>query len=298
MSSFLVTGGASFIGRHLTEALVRANHEVTLVVRNASPGRRSWSQNLGVAMEEIDLSTRDSLKRMPPHEFVVHAAARSIVGQAGGASLVRDNVQASRYVANWAKQSRATALVGLSSMSVFGRPTGGLVNELTVSQNPSRYGISKLLGERALLEVEDSCLVTILRLPGVVGIGAHRIWLSRLLSSVLEDEPITVLNASDQFNNVVHVSDLCSLIAESPQRGSDAAGTFVLGAREPVPVRKVVETVVDVAESGSRIHEGHGGPPAFVIDDSRARRCLGYESLTTLSAISRYVREIVKLRDQ
>jgi len=73
--------------------------------------------------------------------------------------------------------------------------------------------------------------------------------------------------------------------------GQESKGTFLLAARDPIPVLKVVETVATASQSQSKILISDDGPASFVIDDSRARTLLDYESMTTIGAVTRYVRE-------
>lgn len=291
MTHFLVTGGGSFIARHLVEALVRSGHDVTATVRQPNDQLVAWSRHLGIDLKQIDLAIPGALRKLAPHEIVVHAAARSVLGTDGDAGFTRDNVIASQELAAWARQGNCDSLIGLSSVSVYGQPVQGHVNESTPSGDLDEYGRTKLLGEQAIREVADVCRVVTLRLPGVVGRGAHRIWLSRLLRDALVGEPLSVRKPLSDFNNVLHVSDLCGLIARFPMLGQESKGTFLLAARDPIPVLKVVETVATASQSQSKILISDDGPASFVIDDSRARTLLDYESMTTIGAVTRYVRE-------
>ena len=48
-----------------------------------------------------------------------------------------------------------------------------------------------------------------LRLPGVVGPGAHRNWLSSVAAKLVRGETIGAFHLDQPFNNAAHVADIC-----------------------------------------------------------------------------------------
>lgn len=291
MVTFLVTGGTSFIGKAVVSDLVMQGFGVGVVVRSIDSKHLAALYRAGVRVHFGDLSDPRTTQVLPRYDVTIHASGTSAVGGSTTQVFIRDNVIASAHVARYARQNDCSVLVGLSSISVYGRRTGGVVSQMSTIQRPDAYGQSKLMGEHELLGSARACPVVILRLPGVVGLGAHRIWLSRILELARRGEVISVRNLDSAFNNVVHISDLTKLLARAPHFTTSTTGCYPLASTDPLPVRNVVQGVIDSCHSTSTIVEVPSGEPSFTIDDLAARVKIGYTSLATIEAVSRYVRE-------
>ena len=76
MSHYLVTGGAGFIGSHLSEELVRRGHRVR-VLDNLSTGKRRNLEHIpGVELLEGDLADPDACRRaVQGIDYVLHQGA-------------------------------------------------------------------------------------------------------------------------------------------------------------------------------------------------------------------------------
>src|SRR5580693_21577 len=76
MASYLVTGGAGFIGSHLAEELVRRGHRVRVVDSLITGKRRNLDHIEGVEFLEGDLASSDVAGRaVEGMEYVLHQAA-------------------------------------------------------------------------------------------------------------------------------------------------------------------------------------------------------------------------------
>src|SRR4029079_2622706 len=76
MASYLVTGGAGFIGSHLTEELVRRGHTVRVVDSLITGKRRNLDHIPGVEFVEGDLADpATAVKVVAGIEYVLHQAA-------------------------------------------------------------------------------------------------------------------------------------------------------------------------------------------------------------------------------
>src|SRR4029077_1401220 len=76
MSSYLVTGGAGFIGSHLTEELVRRGHRVRVADSFITGKRRNLEHIPGVEILEGDLADMNAAVRaVNGMEYVLHQAA-------------------------------------------------------------------------------------------------------------------------------------------------------------------------------------------------------------------------------
>ena len=151
MSSYLVTGGAGFIGSHLAEALVARGHTVR-VVDNLAGGKRSNLAHLsGVEFLEGDLADMASAEQaVRGMDYVLHQAAIPSVPRSVNDPVTsnRANVTATVNILVAARDARVRRLVYAGSSSAYGNaPT--LPKREDMPSNPlSPYALQKVVGEQ------------------------------------------------------------------------------------------------------------------------------------------------------
>ncbi len=151
MSKFLVTGGAGFIGSHITEALVKRGHYVR-VLDNFSSGKM---QNIKPLEKKIDLLKGDicsyatCLKATQGIDFVLHQAALRSVPK----SMVdphaynRVNIDGTLNMLEACRKNKVKRFVFASSSSVYGEVDKYPQQESFVPGPISPYALSKQAGE-------------------------------------------------------------------------------------------------------------------------------------------------------
>lgn len=151
MSRFLVTGGAGFIGSHITEELARRKHLVR-VLDNFSSGKKENLKNLAGKVEIMRGDIRDRstcLRAAKGIDHVLHQAAlrsvpRSLVDPA---SYNEVNVGGTLNMLEAAKANKVRSFVFASSSSIYGDVTVFPEKEDALSRLISPYALSKLAGE-------------------------------------------------------------------------------------------------------------------------------------------------------
>lgn len=149
MSRYLVTGGAGFIGSHLTVALVRAGHQVR-ILDDFSTGNLA---NLhGVASEVLGGDVRDSViaaRAVDGMDGVFHLAALGSVSRSlkDPEATLSVNVGGTESVLTAARTARVARVVYASSSSVYGAAGGDRRCESDEPRPLSPYAQSKLAGE-------------------------------------------------------------------------------------------------------------------------------------------------------
>lgn len=151
MSSYLVTGGAGFIGSNIIEALVEKGEEVK-VIDNFVSGKR---ENLSPFLDKIELIEGDIrnlplLKKVTPGvDYILHQAAlRSVPKSVGDpVSYNEVNVSGTLNVLLAAKEAKVKRLVYASSSSIYGDTETFPEKETHLPLPISPYAASKLAGE-------------------------------------------------------------------------------------------------------------------------------------------------------
>ena len=153
MSKYLVTGGAGFIGSHLSEELVRRGHTVR-VADSLITGKRSNLDHIpGVEFLEGDLADQAFAKKaVEGMEYVLHQAAIPSVPRSVKDPITsnRANVDATLNVLVAARDAGVKRLVFAGSSSAYGN-TPTLPKHEEMPTNPlSPYALQKVVGEQYL----------------------------------------------------------------------------------------------------------------------------------------------------
>lgn len=292
MKHVLVTGAAGMSGAAVVDALLGRGWRVTAFV-GRSAGRMSGRPRGGEALTVLsaDLAS-DPLPTMEL-DAVVHAAARSPGPGVGTDDLIRDNVLGTRNLIAHAGASGATTVVFFSSLSLYGRLDGPVVDETTPRVDPDVYGTTKFLGEGMVADMAGGRRRGLsLRLPGILGPGATRNWLSGVLAAARAGRPIHIFNPTAPFNNAVHVADLARLVGrllgDERWGGSDAV---TVGARGSGTVEGIVRLIIDAAGGRSILEVDPSPRPGFVVSSDRAVQLYGYDPMDIDAMVRRFVRE-------
>ena len=151
MASYLVTGGAGFIGSHLAEELLRRGHRVR-VVDSLVTGKRSNLQHIQAAeFLQGDLADAPvAAQAAAGMDYVLHQAAIPSVPRSvdDPATSNRANITATLNILIAAREAGVRRLVYAGSSSAYG-DTPTLPKREDMAPNPlSPYALQKLVGEQ------------------------------------------------------------------------------------------------------------------------------------------------------
>jgi nucleoside-diphosphate-sugar epimerase len=151
MTTFLVTGGAGFIGSNIVEALLARGDSVR-VLDNFSTG--NWENldglNGDLTIIEGDVTDLEAVRAaMQDVDYVLHEAAIASVHRSVSDPIFTDrvNVQGTLNVLWAAHEAEVRRVVYAASSSAYGETTVSQINEDLPVRPVSPYGVSKLAGE-------------------------------------------------------------------------------------------------------------------------------------------------------
>ena len=291
-SRVLVTGGAGFIGSHVSAALLQRGADVT-VYDDLSLGRAERVPP-GARLIVGDVLDPDALRRaLVGIDTVVHLAARvSIRASVGGFyEDAQVNLMGTVNLLRVLGSGAVHSLVFASSMAVYAdaeRPEA--IPETYRTEPISPYGISKLAAEKYVLMMAPLLGVRAVALryfntygPGQTYtpyVGVITIFVNRLLAG----QPPTIFGTGDQQRDFISVHDVAAATVaalDSP----DASGVFNVGTGRPTSVRTLADLLITRLAPGLRpVHEAAqpGEVRNSVADIDRARRLLGWAPTRTL----------------
>jgi UDP-glucose 4-epimerase len=310
----LVTGGAGFVGSHLSESLLAAGHQVH-IVDDLSTGsidnitHLKGHKGFGYTIDTV-FNEPLTAELIDAADVVFHLAA------AVGVKLIVErpvhtiecNVHGTEVVLRYASKKRKLVLVA-STSEVYGksihvpfREDADLVLGAT-TRHRWAYACSKMLDEfHALAYYKEKKLPAIVfRLFNTVGprqTGQYGMVLPNFVRQALANEPITVFGDGTQSRSFTYVGDvvrgLMALMVEPKAIGQ----VFNIGNVEEVTIRQLAERVRAACNSTSEIvtipyeqayDSGFEDMPRRVPDLTKINQFVGYEPRVGLDEIIRAV---------
>src|SRR3954453_20693360 len=158
MSSYLVTGGAGFIGSHLAEELTRRGNHVRVVDSFITGKRRNLAHLAGVELLEGDLADFAVAKSaVASMDYVLHQAAIPSVPRSVDDPITsnRANISATLNVLVAARDAKVKRVVYAGSSSAYGN-TPTLPKQEDMPTRPlSPYALQKLVSEQYMRMFTD-----------------------------------------------------------------------------------------------------------------------------------------------
>ena len=266
---YLVTGGAGFIGSHLSERLLADGHSV-VALDDLSTGRQPNLVRL-TGQSGFQL-VRDSVENettvatlMAACDGVFHLASavgvQLIVDEP--VRTIRTTIHGTEVVLEAANRYGRPVLI-TSSSEVYGKGTRVPFGEDDdVVMGPTRQsrwcyaygkGVDEFLG--LAYHKQFGLPVTIVRLFNTVGprqVGMYGMVLPRFVEAALKNEPLQVYGDGRQTRCFCHVSDVVDALTRLAETPAAVGGVFNLGSDEEVSIDELARRVIALAGSSSRI---------------------------------------------
>jgi UDP-glucose 4-epimerase len=304
--TWLVTGGAGYIGSHIVRALQNSGLE-PVVIDDLSTGHEDFVPRDVPFVRGTVLDGEVLLEAMQDHGVsgVIHVAGFKYAGVSVQQPLhtYEQNVAGTIALLAAMESAGIDRIVFSSSAAVYGTPEADIVTEETPKSPESPYGESKLIGEWLLRDqgVATGLRHTSLRYFNVVGSGDRELYdssphnLLPLVFTALTQGRTPRINGDDYdtpdgtcVRDYLHVTDL-ALAHVAAARRLDAAApvepAYNLGSGEGVSIRQIMAAVADVTghpftpEIGPR---RPGDPARIVASGALAARDLDWAMRHTL----------------
>ena len=265
--TWLVTGGAGYIGSHVVKALAHAGLS-TVVVDDLSSGFRNFVAPDVPFVHGSILDGELLTKTMADLDVtgVIHVAGYKYAGVSVQRPLhtYEQNVTGTAVLLAAMAENGVDRIVFSSSAAVYGAPPTELVTEDTPKDPQSPYGESKLIGEWLLRDqgVAAGLRHTSLRYFNVVGSGDPSLYdasphnLFPLVFQALKDGKTPRINGDDydtpdgtNVRDYVHVADLATSHVAAAIRldaGEPLEAAYNLGSGDGSSVGDIMRAVADV----------------------------------------------------
>lgn len=221
---FIVTGGAGFIGSHLTEQLLAENHSV-IVVDNLSTGSLQNLPN----HPQLKFLQKDILTCHPDDfpetiDGIAHLAATPSVTESWLKPLKahHNNLSATVHIIQLCQALNIPRLIFASSAAVYGNKTQLPIRESQETSPISPYGLQKLVSEQYanLFAKQVGLSFIALRFFNVFGPrqmpnSPYSGVISIFTKAMAEGLPITIYGDGQQTRDFIYVKDVAIAISQA-----------------------------------------------------------------------------------
>ena len=294
VTSYLVTGGAGFIGSHLAEELVRRGHAVRVADSLITGKRRNLDHLSGVEFLEGDLADATFAARaVSGMDYVLHQAAIPSVPRSVTDPVTsnRANIDASLNVLVAAREAGVKRLVYAGSSAAYGNaPT--LPKREDMPPNPlSPYALQKLMAEQYCqmfthLYGFETVTVRYFNVfgprqdPGSPYSGV----ISLFATALLEGRQPTIYGDGEQtrdFTYVANVVDGVLRACEAPKAAGEVINVATGGRISLNELLRVMSGFVGARVVPIYLEERAGDVKDSQADITKARELLGYTPIVS-----------------
>ena len=225
MVKILITGGAGFIGAHLTNKLSKLKKNKILVVDLLKSKGGIPYLNPRNKFIKGDITKKNVLKKIEKWkpEIIYHLAAQS--GSEGAYDNPKEdiltNALGTYLLANLAKKIKCKKFIYTSTVAVYGN-NKKYISEKSDIRPDSIYGVSKYAGELFLKQLLSNSKVKtyIFRVFNTYGPGENlnnlkKGMVSIFCSYVWQNKPIVVKGSLNRFRNFTYIDDCVEILAKS-----------------------------------------------------------------------------------
>lgn len=312
---FLITGGAGFIGSHLTEELVKLGNQVT-VIDNLSTGsiKNLNEQKNMITFYEGSILERQLIdKLVADTDYVVHLAAALGVFNIVNKPLesLKTNLQGSEIVLEACAKYRKSVLIA-STSEIYGKN-----DKVPLSENDDRvighplksrwsYSEAKAVDESLayFYYLENKLPIRIVRFFNTVGprqVGQYGMVVPRFVSAALKNEVLSVYGNGEQIRCFCHVKDAINALLLVMDSDKAIGQAFNVGNNSQISIMDLAKKVIEITGSKSSIEkiayekaypEGFEDMQRRVPDISKIKRILGWEPKINLDQIIRDIADV------
>jgi len=298
----LVTGGAGFIGFHLTKKLATLTDDLT-IYDDLSSGKIENVKDVPAAkFVKGDILDIKSLCSQPKAGLIYHLAAQVVVPYSMENPMIdfETNAKGTLCVLEKARKDDAK-LVFASSAAVYGNP-GQLPTTENYGFHPvSCYGLSKVVGEEycQMYREQYGLDIVITRFANVYGLRCHGVIHDFLDKLAKNPNKLEIIGTGQQSRDLVHVSDVVDLLVTVGSYESANGQTYNVGLGKTTKIIDLAQLMLQILNLQDKTVvtttgvSWQGDIHTIWFDNSKAKRELGWIPKVTLEES---IKEVIAAR--
>jgi len=252
----LVTGGAGFIGSHLSEALSRMGHDLVIIDNLSSGSKQNISHLLVSKHKEVKAfigdctKTNDVKNALRDVDIVFHFAANPEVRLElnDPKTCFQQNIYATYILLEEFRKSHAQTIVFASTSTVYGDakviPTP---EDYTKLEPISIYGASKLASEALITSYAHMYKkkAVILRLANIIGPRSkHGVIVDFIDKLKKNSNELEILGDGKQKKSYLYIDDCIDAILKA-YNAKQRVEVFNIGSEDQIEVSRIAEIVCE-----------------------------------------------------
>jgi UDP-glucose 4-epimerase len=305
---YLITGGAGFIGSHLSEQLIARGDEVVILDNLSTGNTNNLSDIKGkIKFVQGNILDKDLINHLVlESNYIVNLAASLGVFNVINKPLesLITNLKGSGIVIESADKYNRPILIA-STSEVYGKNVKDSLNETDdrIIGHPLKsrwsYSEAKAVDESLayFYYLENNLPIRIVRFFNTVGprqIGHYGMVVPRFVSAALKNEPLSVYGSGDQIRCFCHVSDAVRALILVMDSDKAVGQVFNIGNNSQISIMELAKKVIEITGSKSSIEkiayekaypEGFEDMQRRVPDISKIKQVLGWEPKINLDQI-------------
>src|SRR5687767_4220527 len=294
MASYLVTGGAGFIGSHLAEELTRRGEHVRVADSFITGKRDNLKHIPGVELIEGDLADLAVAQRaVAGMEYVLHQAAIPSVPRSAQDPITsnRANIDASLNVLVAARDAGVKRVVYAGSSSAYGNsPTLPKIETMPTAPL-SPYALQKLVAEQycQMFTTLYGLETVTIRYFNVFGprqdpSSPYSGVISLFARALLENTAPTIYGDGEQTRDFTYVANVVDGVLRAVKAPAASGHVINVATGTSISLNRLFQVVREL--TGSRVDPQYAAPRSGDVKDSladitKARKLLGYSPLVT-----------------
>lgn len=306
----LITGGAGFIGSHLSDELLKYNHKV-IILDNLSTGRYENIEHL-LKNKNFEFVEGDILHERLVDKLVEKIDAVYHLAAAVGVNLIVNkpleslttNIKGSEIVLDSALRYRKKILI-TSTSEIYGKNVNGPLKEdddrVLGSPLKTRWSYSTAKAVDEMLAYiywkEKKLPAVIVRLFNTVGprqTGYYGMVLPRFVGQALKNEDITIYGSGKQSRCFLHVKDAVAALIRLINEPRAIGEVYNVGSQEEITIEMLAKKIIEITKSKSKItyisyeeayEEGFEDMQRRVPDITKINKLTGFKPTYNLTGI-------------
>jgi ADP-L-glycero-D-manno-heptose 6-epimerase len=293
----LITGGSGFVGRNLTQRLVKEGHEITITSTGSEPVVPGVKKVLYMGLNGIDWT------KVCNQDIVFHLMANNDTLCKDYEEMFRANVSGPVDLFNFALKHGCKKFVYASSTAVYGSEQAPYIEEKTPINPINIYGQSKAVFDEFAISFAKENDVNVIGLrycniygPGEDQKGRRMSVIGQILRNMLANKRPVLFKNGEQKRDWIYVDDIVEANILSMQK--NISGVFNIGSGESHSFNEIIEVINKLLKSNIQ--------PEYIecpfldnyqsyteCDITKAKRELGFDpKFSFLSGIETYYRNL------
>jgi len=284
----IVTGGAGFVGSHLTELLIKNGH-FPIIIDNLNTGKFSYIKKFvdeGKAdFIKLDIRNFSKLMKLPKCSAIIHLAAiASVIESIDNPSFVNDvNVNGTLNMLEFCRKKKIKKFIFTSSAAIFGN-NESKITESSPTIPTTVYGSSKLTGEQYCRIYSELFGITtiILRPFNIYGPRQNDTYagvITKFLTRLANNKPPIIFGTGKQTRDFIHAHDVAKAFFLALGYNKTKFGVFNLGTGKSTSINTLARYFLNISKKHSMKPIYRKAIPGIIIynsmNNTKLKRGLG-----------------------